>query len=164
MAAMSEFTCHNLAPGEVGTVFPLMREAVPGLALKTWRQFARRFNAPRRAAHCGIIVVRRQPRPMPCGLFVYRREDDLAHGPTLVAEHIVALDLLDPAPVMRALIEELDRLAKGMGCSAIRAMVLGQESLVATGLREAGHHPEGATVWKRLLGEEAEGRARVPAD
>ena len=86
-----------------------------------------------------------------------------AHGPTLVAEHIVALDLLDPAPVMRALIEELDRLAKELDCSAIRAMVLGQESLVATGLRAAGHRPEGATLWKRLLGEGGAPRPRVPA-
>lgn len=150
---MSEFTCHNLAPGEAATVFPLMREAVPGLLLKTWLQFTRRVNTPRRAAQCGIIVVRRRARPLPCGLFVYHREDDLTHGPTLVAEHIVALDLLDPAPVMRALIEELDRRAQELGCSAIRAMVLGQESLIATGLREAGHRRESATVWKRLLGE-----------
>ena len=153
--AMSEFRCENLAPGEAATVFPLMREAVPGLDLKTWLRFARRINTPRRAAQCGIMVVRRPARPMPCGLFVWRREDDLAHGPTLVAEHIVALDLLDPAPVMRALIEELDRLAKEFGCSAIRAMVLGQESLVASGLRAAGHRPEGATLWKELLGERA---------
>jgi hypothetical protein len=159
--AMSEFNCHNLASGEAATVFPLMREAVPGLELKTWLRFARRVNGSRRAAQCGIIVVQRRARPMPCGLFVYHREDDLTHGPTLVAEHIVALDLLDPAPVMRALIEELDRLAKELGCSAIRAMVLGQESLVATGLREAGHRPEGATLWKRLLGEDAGPREGV---
>ena len=54
---------------------------------------------------------------------------------------------------MRALIDELDLLAKQLGCSAIRAMVLGDASLVATGLREAGHRPEGATLWKQLLGE-----------
>jgi len=160
---MSEFTCHNLAPGEAATVFPLMREAVPALELKTWLRFARRVNHPRRAAQCGIIVVQRRARPMPCGVFVYRREDDLVHGPTLVAEHIVALDLLDPAPVMRALVEELERLAHKLDCSAIRAMVLGQESLVATGLREAGHRPEGATLWKRLLGEDSERHESVPA-
>jgi len=160
---MSEFTCHNLAPGEAAMVFPLMREAEPGLQLKTWLRFARRVMNPRRAAQCGIIVVQRRARPMPCGLFIYHREDDLVHGPTLVAEHIVALDLLDPAPVMRALIEELDRLAKELECSAIRAMVLGQESLVATGLREAGHRPEGATLWKRLLSEGSARHERMPA-
>jgi hypothetical protein len=153
MAAMSELTCHNLLPGEAAAVFPLMREAVPGLELKTWLRFARRVNNPKRAAQCGIIVAQRRARPMPCGLFVYHCEDDLAHGPTLVAEHLVALDLLDPAPVMRALIDELDRLAKQLGCSAIRAMVLGDASLIATGLREAGHLPEGSTLWKQLLGE-----------
>ena len=151
---MSEFTCHHLLPGEAATLFPLMREAVPGLELKTWLRFTRRIDTPRRAAQCGIIVVQRRARPMPCGLFVYHREEDLTHGPTLVAEHLVALDLLDPAPVIRALIGELDRLAKELGCSAIRALVLGQESLVATELREAGHRPEGATLWKWSLGDD----------
>ncbi len=160
---MSEFTCDNLAPGEAATVFALMREAVSGLELKTWLRFARRVNTPRRAAQCGIVVVRRVARPMACGLFVWRREDDLAHGPTLIAEHIVALDLLDPAPVMRALIDELDRLAKEFGCCAIRAMVLGQESLVATGLRDAGHRTEGATLWKQLLGEKTDRRPGAAA-
>ena len=160
---MSEFTCHNLAPGEAATVFPLMREAVPGLELKTWLKFARRINTPRRVAQCGIMVVQRPARPMPCGLFVYRREEDLTNGPTLVAEHLVALDLLDPAPVMRALIDELERLAHELGCAAIRAMVLGQESLVATGLREAGHRLQTATVWKRLLGERAGPHERAAA-
>ena len=155
---MSEFTCHNLLPGEAATVFPLMREAVPGLELKTWLRFARKIASPRRDTQCGIIVVQRGARPLPCGLFVYHREEDLAHGPILVAEHIVALDLLDPAPVMRALVEELDRLAKELGCTAIRAMLLGETSLVATGLREAGHRHEGATLWKQLLGEKARPR------
>jgi hypothetical protein len=122
MAAMPEFTCHHLLPGEAATAFPLMREAVPGLLLKTWLRFARRVNKPPRPAQCGIIVAQRRARPMPCGLFVYRREDDLAHGPTLVAEHLVALDLLDPAPVMRALIGELESLAEEVGCSAVRAI------------------------------------------
>jgi len=52
--------------------------------------------------------------------------------------------------VMRALIAGLDDLAESLGCTAIRAMVLGQTSLVAAGLREAGHRPEGATLWKQL--------------
>jgi len=155
--AMTVFTCGNLLPDHAATVFPLMREAVPGLELKNWLRFARRVTAPRRAGQCGIMVVQRSARPLPCGLFIYRRQEDLTHGPILVAEHFVALDLLDPAPAMRALVEELDRLAKQLSCTAIRAVVLGETSLVASGLREAGHRHEGATLWKQLLGEKRRG-------
>jgi hypothetical protein len=145
---MSAFTCHNLLPEQAASVFPLVREAVPGLDLKTWLRFARRIANPRRAGQGGIIVVQRRARPMPCGLFVYHRDHDLAHGPILIAEHFVAMDVLDAEPVMRALIGGLDTLAERLGCTAIRAVVLGQTSLVAAGLRAAGHRPEGATLWK----------------
>lgn len=160
---MSAFTCQNLLPEQAAHVFPLMREAVPGLDLKTWLRFARKITNPRRAAHGGIIVVQRRARPMPCGLFVYHRDHDLAHGPILVAEHFVAMDLLDAEPVMRALIAGLDTLARHLGCTAIRAMVLGQTSLVAAGLRAAGHRPEGATLWKQLPAESLHSRHAPPA-
>jgi len=145
---MSGFSCHALSPDEAATVYPLVREAIPGLDLRGWLRFARRIAAPRRAQREGIIVVTRRPRALPCGLFVYHRETDLARGPVLVAEHFVAVDLLDPAPVMRALIDELDVLARHLGCVAIRAMVLSQASLAASRLHAAGLRLEGETLWK----------------
>jgi len=148
---MSEFTCHNLLPGEGATLFPLVREAVPGIDLKAWLRFAGRISG-QRPTQCGIMVVQRRARSMACGMFVYHCEDDLAHGPTLVAEHIVAVDMLDPAPVTRALIAELDKLAKQVGTAAVRATVLGKTSPVAAYLSGAGHRPEGATLWKKLVG------------
>lgn len=145
---MSGFTCKNLSPDQVHTVYPLVREAVPTLDLKSWTRISRRITNPRRAEQGGIRVVLRSPRPLPCGLFLYRREHDLAHGPILVAEHMVAVDVLDPQSVMSALVHELEALAERLGCSAIRTVVLGQASLAASGLYAAGHRPEGATLWK----------------
>ena len=147
---MTCFTCHTLVPEQALTVYPLVREAIPGMDLKAWLRFAKRVGNPRRAGREGIIVVQRKSRPMPCGLFVYRRDNDLAHGPILVAEHFVAVDLLDPEPVMRALVAELDALAVRLECTAIRAVVLGHASLIAAGLHEAGHRSEGETLWKDL--------------
>ena len=100
--------CEELPADLAGTVFPLLREAIPGLLLPVWLRFARRASAPRRAGQAGIMVVRRAPRPMPCGLFIWRRDDDLEHGAVLVAEHLVAIDLLDPEPVTAALVQELE--------------------------------------------------------
>jgi hypothetical protein len=150
MASMSGFTYTNLLPDQVYTVYPLVREAVPTLDLKTWTRIAKRIANPRRTEQAGIRVVLRSPRQLPCGLFLYRREHDLVHGPILIAEHMVAIDVLDPQSVMSALVRELEALAERLGCSAIRTMVLGKASLAASGLYAAGHRPEGATLWKPI--------------
>ncbi len=147
---MSVFTYKNLSPDQVHTVYPLLREAIPTLDLKTWTRLSRRLANPRRTGQAGIRVALRSPRLLPCGLFLYRREHDLTHGPILVAEHMVAVDVLDPEPVMSALVRELESLAERLGCTAIRTMVLGQAALAASGLYAAGHRPEGATLWKPI--------------
>jgi hypothetical protein len=147
---MSGFSCQPLQQEQAPAVFPLVREAIPGLDLRAWLRFVRKACDPRRAAKEGIIVVFRNARPLPCGLFVYRRDQGLGQGPVLVAEHFVAVDLLDAEPVMQALIDELDTLAKRLGCSAIRAMVMSQSSQLASHLQDAGHKAVGETLWKEL--------------
>lgn len=147
--------CEDLPPDQAGTVYPLLREAIPGLLLPAWLRFARRIGAPRRAGQSGIMVVRREPRPMPCGLFVWRRDEDLEHGAVLVAEHLVAIDLLDPDPVMSALVMELERLAQRLGCGGIRTMVIRPDAPIASSLLAAGHAKEGAAMWKPVDGTPA---------
>jgi hypothetical protein len=154
---MQGFLCRSLTPEQAPSVYPLAREAIPGLELRTWTAFAKRVCQKRRGVREGIIVVQRRPRPLPCGLFVYRCEQDLVHGAILVAEHFIAVDVLDPEPVMRALVAELDRLAERLACKTIRTTVFGQSSLLIAGLREAGHRSEGETLWKTVeKGGEAE--------
>lgn len=148
--------CEDLPPDQAGTVFPLLREAIPGLLLPAWLRFARRMTSPARAGKSGIMVVRRAPRPMPCGLFLWRREEDLAHGAVLVAEHLVAIDLLDTEPVMAALVAELERLARRLGCGGIRTMVIRPDAPIATRLLAAGHASQGAAMWKPV----GEGQAK----
>jgi hypothetical protein len=150
MASMSGFTSKNLSPDQVHTVYPLVREVIPTLDLKTWTRAAKRIANPKRMDQAGIRVVLRSPRQLPCGLFLYRREYDLVHGPILIAEHMVAIDVLDPQSVMSALVSELEILAERLGCSAVRTMVLGHASLATKGLCAAGHRPEGATLWKPI--------------
>lgn len=147
---MSEFRCQALQPPQAATVFPLVREVLPGLDLKAWLRFAR--NAARRSqsAQSGIVVAYRDQRVFPCGMFTWRREADLAHGPLLVAEHFIAVDVLDPEPVMAALVEALDRLAVQLGCAAIRSVLPGEGALAGANLRAAGHRAQGATLLKKL--------------
>lgn len=152
-------TCEALAPERAGTVFPLLREAIPGLDLQAWLRFARRVIAPRRAGQSGIVVARRAPRPMPCGLFIWRRDEDLAHGAVLVAEHLVAVDLLDPEPVRAALVQELEVLGQRLGCGGIRTMVIKPNAPIAARLLAAGHATDGAAMFKAL---EAAPKPRCP--
>jgi hypothetical protein len=157
---MSGFSTQPLPPEQAALVYPLVREAMPGVDLRTWLRFARRVGDPKRAAREGIVIVTRDARALPCGLFVYRRDDQLGQGPVLVAEHLVAVDLLDPAPATRALVAALEDLARRLGCTAIRAMVLSQSSPLAADLHGAGLRSEGQSMRKEVSAP-AEGAATV---
>jgi len=150
---VSGLTCDALAPAQAATVFPLLREAIPALDLQAWLRYARRLTTARRAGLSGIIVARRAPRPMPCGLFIWRREEDLQHGIVLAAEHLVAVDLLDPEPVHAALVQALEALAQRLACGGIRTMMIRPDAPIAARLLAAGHASEGGAMWKPLDGD-----------
>ncbi|MFI4982912.1 MAG: hypothetical protein ACHQIO_21385 [Nevskiales bacterium] len=148
---MADFIIDGLSRDQVRSVYPLIREAVPTLDLPSWLRFARQLTGSRRVGQCGIIVARREGRTFPCGLFCYRVAEDLKLGKTLVADHFVAVDLLEPGAVVAALVEALDGLAKRLGCQAVRSVVHGGASEVADELRAAGHQPEASLLLKELL-------------
>ncbi len=149
-AQIAGLRCEDLPPDLAGTVYPLLREAIPGLLLPAWLRFARRATGPRRAGLSGIMVARRAPRPMRCGLFIWRRDDDLEHGAVLVAEHLVAIDLLDPEPVTAALVQELEALTKRLGCGGIRTMMIRSDAPIAAQLLAAGHAKQGGAMFKPM--------------
>ena len=146
---MTDIDVQLLAPDQIRSVYPLIRQVVPTLDLAAWQRFARALMHPRRPELGGIVVATRAHRPFPCGLFCYRQEQDLNRGKVLVAEHFVALDLLEPDNVLAALVSELDALAKRFGCEAVRSVVHGSAPDVAGGLAAAGHQPEPSMLlWK----------------
>jgi len=161
---MSGFTIGPLSPDQIHTVYPLIREAVPSLDLAGWVRFARQLIRPRRDAHGGILTIRRDGRDFPCGLFCYRVEEDLKLGRVLTADHFVAVDLLDPAAVLAALVAELDALAQRLGCRAVRGVVHVGSSDLAGGLAAAGHRPEASLLLKRVLAAPAAGRGKGVVD
>ena len=157
---MGEFITELLSREQIRAVYPLVREAVPTLDLPAWLRFARQLTGPRRGEQCGIVAARREGREFPCGLFCYRVEDDLKLGKVLIADHFVAVDLLDPAAVLAALVEELDSRAKRLGCQAVRSLLHGGAPDLEDGLHAAGHRPEGAALLlKKLLEPSSHGRA-----
>lgn len=146
---MPAFTVRALAPDEIRSVYPLIREAMPAVDLAVWADFARRLTG-RRLANTGIMAAWREGRPFPCGLFCYRVDKTLGQGKVLIAEYFVAVDLLDPKGVLKALVAELDALGHRLGCNAVRSVVLGGEMTVAGGLAAAGHTPEASLLLKDL--------------
>ncbi|MBN8872828.1 MAG: hypothetical protein J0H67_08335 [Rhodospirillales bacterium] len=147
---MSSISVESLRPDQIHAVYPLIREAVPHLALADWVRFARALTSGRRAGHTGIVAARREGRSYPCGLFCYRVDQDLECGKVLIAEHFVAVDLLDPGAVLAALVAELDSLGRRFECAAVRSVVHGAEPEVSGGLTAAGHAPEGTLLLKSL--------------
>ncbi len=151
---MTRFTVGSLAENDVRVVFPLIREAIPGLTLPAWLRFVRQIGAVRPMGHAGIVVARRVGRTFPCGLFCYRVEQDLERGRVLTADHFVAVDLLDPSAVLDALVHELEALGARLGCAAIRGVVHGRQPALVGGLSAAGHALE-ASLFGRTLPAEA---------
>ena len=137
-----------LVAAEIDIAFPLARAAVPGLDAASWRAHARAALSAARQGRGGIMVARRAGRPHPCGLVCYRRERELGRGAVLTASHFVALDILDPGPVLAALVAALEALARELGCGAVRATVAPGNREVGVVLQAAGHRPEGETLVK----------------
>lgn len=148
---MSHLTIEHLAPDQIRSAYPVIREALPGLDLNAWLRFARQATSAQRTGRTGIIAARRAGRPFPCGLFCYRVDQDLEQGKVLIAEHFVAIDLLDPASVLSALVGELDRLGPRLGCHAVRSIVHDTEAHVSGGLTKAGHIDSRTVLFQKRL-------------
>lgn len=147
---MSPCIVRSLPSDQVLAVYPLVRESVPELDSAAWVRFARHLLSPKRAGQAGIIAAWRPGRSFPGGLVCYRVDNDLLRGRVLVAEHFVAVDLLDPQAVLTALVAELESLAARLDCNAVRSVLHGGNSQVRSGLSAAGHQPEGALLLKPL--------------
>ncbi|HET8997039.1 MAG TPA: hypothetical protein VFN42_10275 [Acetobacteraceae bacterium] len=148
---MSPFIVRALPSDQLPAVYPLVREFAPSLEAASWLRFARQLVNGKRPGQGGIVGAWRLGRSFPCGLFCYRVDNDLMRGKILVAEHFVAVDLLDPQAVLSALVEELDSLAARLGCRAVRSVVHGGNDHVHSGLAAAGHEPEASLLLKPVL-------------
>ncbi len=149
---MSKITIAPLSADQLHTVYPLIREVAPGLDLAGWLRLARRMIGPRRGGRSGIMVARRDGRAYPCGLFCYRREQDLDGAAVLVADHFVALDILDAKPVLASLVGALDELAVRLECTSVQSTVRTGAQEVAALLSGAGHQREAEMLTKRIGG------------
>lgn len=149
--ASQAFIVAPLTAAEFHPAYPLIRAVAPRVSLAEWLRFARRATARGRSRQEGVTTVRHEGRRHPCGLCCWRRDLDLESGQVLTAEHIIAVDMLDPAPAIDALTVELERLAGRLGCASIRSVLHPDARIVAERLRQGGHQPA-ATLLSKPVG------------
>ena len=153
--AMPELVVEPLLLPQARLAFPLMRQVMPDLTLDGWLRFARHVVRTSCQARSGILTARRLRSQHFCGAVCFHRDHDPHLGAVLIAEHLVALDLLYPQAIAAALIEALDGVALTLNCQVLRLVVLeGQPGLDRT-LRAYGHYPAGLILDRRACAQPA---------
>ena len=148
--ALPAVVVERLSQAQIHSVYPLMREVAPALSLARWLKYARPVATSQAQRRSGVLVAHRCGVAPPVGAVCYRRDRDMLFGSTLTAEHFIAVELLSPEPVLRALLTELDHVAAELHCAAIRSIVHGARPGLLDDLRLSGHVAEGVTLTKKL--------------
>jgi hypothetical protein len=139
-----------LAPEQIRAVYPLMQQADSTLSLSRWLRHARRVAAKPGEGGEGVLVASRSGGATLCGAVCYRREPTISDGPVLTAEHFIAMDYFDPGAVFRALLAELEAVARRSRCSAVRSIVHGKWSGQMAAFTGAGHVSEAVILTKQV--------------
>lgn len=149
---MTGIRIEPLTAARILQVFPLIREAVPQVRLEEWTRFARARTRSRGRDRIGIRVATADRNPYPSGLYCYRVETRLLSGNVLVADHFVAIDILDARPVLDRLIEDLEAIALRNECDEVHSIIRHRSTQTAQPLFAAGYHPQGMVFGKTLKG------------
>lgn len=127
---------HRLSEDEMDEAWVLARLGDPGLTLKAWRARAKARNA---SPASGGVLMARDEEARPCGLAVYTVSDQPDGRRSLQVESLIAFSALDPVGVASALIAEVVRLARVVGCETLCLMrPLGQSLEVTAEVLASG--------------------------
>ena len=146
---MQKFNVHPLAGDDARSAYPLVREMEPDVDLDSWLTYVRRMTKPA-ACRTGIMVATRAGQRFPSGLFCYRCHEDLALGSVVTADYFVAVDILDPTPVVGAMVRELEVLGERLKCDAVCSIVHSRAEKLGHCLETSGHQLEATNFIKRL--------------
>jgi len=146
---MQEFDVRRLAAEDARVAYPLLRSAEQAVPLEAWLGFVRRAVRPG-TARTGIMIATRTGHRFPSGLFCYRHHADLLLGNLVTADYFVAIDILDPAPVVGAMVRALELLGERLGCDAVRSIVHTRADLMARILELYGHRRDTTNFVKHL--------------
>jgi hypothetical protein len=151
---MSHFvTAAPLAREQIGQAYPLIRSLMPGLDLAGWTRIAAPLTNGSAQSGSGILTVCNDAGYIR-GLCAYSIAPDDGQS-RLVAEHFVAFDVTDRAPIAATLLSAIDTLARSLGCVAVHSWLDGSQQGLLPRFVSAGYTPRRILVCKEL------GRAEV---
>lgn len=118
------FSIEPISASQIDPCYAIVRIALPWIDLRRWRVFVRHTMAasPNRR---GTITIRRSGRQFPCGVACYRCETDMEHGWIMTVRPMAAVDPVDNVPLLAALGNRLNEIARDGGCHAIRVAAYG---------------------------------------
>jgi hypothetical protein len=146
----------------VQQAFPVIQTVMPDLTLGRWSEFASEYLEPDRQVRQphGIIAAENESGLI-IGLAAYRRGADLRQGVVLIAEHLIAVDLLVCQPIILRLTEALEQIAADIGCSAIQLVLTekwDEDSWLVRMLLDRGYHALSLALYKSV-GQNQENRS-----
>jgi hypothetical protein len=150
---MRELRLTSLQRTQIAQAFPLVQAIRPDLSLDDWHSYARRFPAGPEFGRSGIATLQ-DSTDLILGMFAYRTGREPDHGPTLLVDHFVALDLISPASVAEQLADGMEAIARRFDCRAVHTAVDCAESVrghhLIDLLRDLGHRLERFQLCKPL--------------
>src|SRR5579863_1582120 len=138
-----------LSEHEIGPAFAMVQALYPGIRFDSWNAFARTLiDAPDREGRA--IVGMRAEDGYLIGLFAYRIDADLEYGRALVVNPIAVLDLVNPQPAVRSMIEAIERTAETLGCGRTCIRVRSSHATLGRHLGNLGYAPEAQILVKPI--------------
>ncbi len=133
---MARVSIHLLSIEETDEAYVLARLCDAGLTLEDWRA---RVVARNASPAKGGVLLARDLEARPCGLVVYALADQPDGRRSVQVETLIGFDVFDPQLVASALIMEVVRLARAVGCETLCLIrPLGQSIEVATEVLASG--------------------------
>ncbi|MDD9904641.1 MAG: hypothetical protein OXT06_13810 [Rhodospirillaceae bacterium] len=143
---LRDYEIRSLSRNNAAKAYPLVQAACPEVSLDAWINYAARLTGSMPSASAAGIVVAECARGYIHGLFSYTVRFILNHQAVLTVENFIAVDFGDRDAATKALIADMDRLARDHGCSTIHTHIPNDGAILYPGksgtqncLRAAGH-------------------------
>lgn len=111
-------TVSTFSPADADAAFGLARLAFPDLTTARWRRLVRRWTVSERPTAGAIIA--RDGAGRVVGFAPYAVRDDLCRTRTLWVDRVVAVSLIDSAPILRVMAKALSDKARSLGCVRLK--------------------------------------------
>lgn len=120
-----QFIARMLTPDRVDCAYPIVRLAANDLSPDAWRQLSSAFlqrDEKNPALNSGIVTIEDDDGYVH-GLCSYSVTPDLRHGPSLLVDNFIAVDIVHTERARLALIDAMVALARRLGCNAVHLTV-----------------------------------------